>query len=198
MTERDCVRRLAGRARGAAAAAVRHSSAALLAGLALAAPAARAEAPRELPAFTHTDAAAWLNSPPLSAESLRGHPVLVEVWTFECGNCLASLPWLRRIVAEYAGRGLRVVGVHSPELPAEHDARAVAAAVRRLGIRYPVMLDADLSYWQRLGNRYWPAFYLYDASGHLLATRIGELHSGEPAADSFEQALAAALPVRVT
>jgi thiol-disulfide isomerase/thioredoxin len=159
------------------------------------APGASADAPRELPSFTHSAAGDWINSAPLWSVELRGHPVLVEVWTFECSNCLASLPWMQRIAAAYQGRGLVIVGVHTPELQEEHDRSKVVAAVRRLDIRYPVMLDADYSYWQSLGNRYWPAFYLYDAAGRLLATRIGELHAGEAGADAFERLLASRLPV---
>src|SRR3954454_3159639 len=32
----------------------------------------------------------WLNSPPLSAASLRGHVVLVDFWTYTCINWLRS------------------------------------------------------------------------------------------------------------
>ena len=152
---------------------------------------ARAEPPPELPPFTHTASADWLNGPPPAGAALRGHPVLLEVWTYGCSNCLASLPWLQRIAASYRPRGLAVVGVHSPETRAERDPAQVAAAVRRLGIGYPVMLDADFSYWRALDNRYWPAFYLYDAHGQLVAARVGELHAGEPSAQAFERLIAA-------
>jgi thiol-disulfide isomerase/thioredoxin len=169
------------------------SALAVLVAIATLAPVARAEAPGQLPRFTHTAADEWLNAAPLASADLRGHPVLVEVWTFECSNCLASLPWMQRIAGEYQRRGLVVVGVHAPELSEERDRAHVAAAVRRLSIGYPVMLDADFSYWRALGNRYWPAFYLYDAAGRLLATRIGELHTGEASADDFERLIASQL-----
>jgi thiol-disulfide isomerase/thioredoxin len=176
-------------ARVAALIAAQCCALALVAGVA-----AHAATPEELPAFTHPRPASWLNSAPLDAGALRGHPVLVEVWTFECSNCLASLAWMHRVEARYRGTGLQIIGVHSPELADERDPRQVAAAVRRLHIEYPVMLDEDFSYWQRLGNHYWPAFYLYDAGGRLIGTRIGELHAGEPSADAFERLIAAQLP----
>jgi len=184
----------------AAGAAMRHCHALrgllcvlLLAASALGAASAGADAPQELPPFTHSAASEWLNTVPLDADALRGRPVLIEVWTFECSNCLASLGWMQRIATEYRPLGLVVVGVHSPELPQERDAAQVAAAVRRLGIRYPVMLDADYSYWRALGNHYWPAFYLYDAQGRLRSTRVGELHSGDAGAQAFERLIAAQL-----
>ena len=140
-----------------------------------------------LPEFTHDAAGDWLNSSPLHAAELRGHPVLVEFWTFGCSNCLASMDWMHAAATRYRGRGLVIVGVHTPEMPAEYRRDAVRTAVARLAIDYPVMIDADYSYWRALENRFWPAFYLYDADGRLVATHVGELHVGEPRSDAFEE-----------
>jgi thiol-disulfide isomerase/thioredoxin len=139
------------------------------------------------PEFTHAEAPSWLNSRPLTLARLRGSVVLVEFWTFACSNCLATLPWLKSVHERYAGRGLVVVGVHAPEFPRERDVDAVRAAVDRLGIRYPVMIDDDFSYWSALGNRYWPAFYLIDRQGRIAATAVGELHAGRARGDDFER-----------
>jgi len=158
-----------------------------------AAPAATAGSAGRLPEFTHAADADWINSRPLSSAGLRGRPVLVEVWTFDCSNCLASLPWMQRIAARYASQGLAIVAVHTPELPHERDRAELRRAVARLAIPYPVMVDEDYSYWRALGNRYWPAFYLYDGEGRQVAARVGELHAGEAGADNFERQIASAL-----
>jgi len=144
----------------------------------------------ELPALPPS---AWLNSPPVTLASLRGHPVLIEFWTFDCSNCRNSLPWMKQVAAQYAPLGLKVVAVHSPELDHERDPAAVAAHVRELGIGYAVLIDNDFRYWTALGNRYWPAFYLVDAQGRIVATRIGELHAGERSADEFEREISSRL-----
>ena len=145
----------------------------------------------ELPALPSS---AWLNSPPLTLAALHGHPVLIEFWTFDCSNCRNTLPWVKSIHARYSPRGLMVIAIHSPELEHERDPAAVAAHVTQLGIGYPVLIDNDFRYWNALGNRFWPAFYLIDPQGRIVATRIGELHSGERSADEFEQSIAALLP----
>lgn len=44
------------------------------------------------PEFTHTAPDDWLNSPPLTLESLRGKVVLLDFWTFACWNCYRSFP----------------------------------------------------------------------------------------------------------
>ena len=147
----------------------------------------------ELPALPTT---AWLNSPPLTLAALRGRPVLIEFWTFDCSNCRNTLPWMKTIHTRYSPQGLTVIAIHSPELEHERDPASVAAHVQQLGINYPVLIDNDFRYWNALGNRFWPACYLIDPQGRIVARRIGELHSGERSADEFEQAITALLPSR--
>ena len=138
------------------------------------------------PEFTHRDANEWINSPPLTLQGLRGQVVLIEFWTFDCYNCRNTLPWLKAINDEYGPRGLKVVSVHTPELPQERDPANVRAAVKELGITYPVMIDGDFSYWRAMNNRYWPAFYLVDRDGTIVLGAFGELHRGEKRGDAME------------
>ena len=164
----------------------------LLAGCAAAmTPRARA-AQRYLPDLPAAPAR-WLNSAPLDAAALTGRPVLLEFWTYGCYNCTNTLPWMRRVYTRYAPRGLAVIAVHTPEFAVERDEARVRAAVGRLDVRYPVLLDPDGECWRALGNRYWPAFYLFDGSHLLTARREGELHEGEAGADGFERTLAGLL-----
>lgn len=142
---------------------------------------------RVAPEFSHSAASEWLNAEPQSLAALRGKPVLIEFWTFDCINCRRTLPWLKLVQQRYATQGLVVIGVHTPELQHEKDPTNVRAAVARLGITYPVMIDGDFSYWELMRNRYWPAFYLIDRQGRIAATTIGELHEGQPRGDDFEQ-----------
>ena len=160
--------------------------------LALASCTAAADLP-VAPPFPAMRADAWINSPPLSLAGLKGQVILVEFWTFGCSNCRNTLPWLKRVAARYRDQGLVVVSVHTPEFDHERLPANVRKAVRDLGITYPVMLDPDFEYWRRLNNRYWPAFYLIDRQGRIVATAIGELHAGEPRGDRFEAQLRAQL-----
>ena len=116
----------------------------------------------------------WINSPPLTMRALRGKVVLVDFWTFECSNCLHALPQVKALYARYRDRGLVVIGVHTPELPAERDTGNLLAAVRRLGIDYPVAQDNDSATWNAWHNQYWPAQYVVDAQGRVVFAHIGE------------------------
>jgi thiol-disulfide isomerase/thioredoxin len=152
-----------------------------------------AKVPSMAPEFTHRGSDDWLNSPPLSLQALRGKPVLVEFWTFDCINCRRSIPWMRSVQQRFPG--LTIVGVHTPELAQERVPENVRESVKRLGITYPVMIDADFSYWRALNNEYWPAFYLIDANGRITAASIGEMHVEDARAAGFEAEIGKALSV---
>jgi thiol-disulfide isomerase/thioredoxin len=159
-------------------------------------PAASATGAGRAPELTHADPASWINSPPLTLAGLRGKIVLIEFWTFDCINCRRSLPWLSAMHERYRDQGLVVIGVHTPELAHERDAGNVRDAVAGLGVRYPVMLDADYSYWNALDNRYWPAFYLVGPTGRIEGTAIGELHLDDARGESFEGRIRSLLEAR--
>src|SRR4029077_2055457 len=122
----------------------------------------------------------WIQGPERSMRSLRGRVVLVDFWESSGLNCLRTLPSLTARPERYAGRGLVILGVHTPEFDLSADPALVAAAVRDEGIPYPVLLDADRANWERFANHYWPAHYLIDARGYLRYERYGEGGYGEP------------------
>ena len=116
----------------------------------------------------------WLNSPPLTAESLRGKVVLIDFWTYSCINCLRTLPYITAWADKYRDQGLVVIGVHSPEFAFEQDVDNVTQAMKKLGISYPVAIDNDFKIWRAFDNQYWPAHYFVDAKGHIRYHHFGE------------------------
>jgi cytochrome c biogenesis protein CcdA/thiol-disulfide isomerase/thioredoxin len=119
-------------------------------------------------------AAAWINSPPLTRESLRGKVVLIDFWTYSCINCLRTVPYVRAWAERYRKDGLVVIGVHSPEFAFEKDLGNVRKAVRDLNITYPVAVDNDRTIWRAFENHYWPAHYFIDARGRIRYFHFGE------------------------
>ncbi|HET9818341.1 MAG TPA: cytochrome c biogenesis protein DipZ [Rhodanobacteraceae bacterium] len=119
-------------------------------------------------------ATGWLNSPPLTVQSLRGKVVLVDFWTYSCINCIRSLPYVEAWYAKYKDHGLVVIGVHSPEFAFEKIPANVASAVQRLGVDFPVALDSDYAIWKGFNNHYWPADYFIDAKGRIRHHYFGE------------------------
>jgi cytochrome c biogenesis protein CcdA/thiol-disulfide isomerase/thioredoxin len=121
-----------------------------------------------------TGAVAWLNSPPLTTEGLRGKVVLVDFWTYSCINCLRSIPYVKAWAEKYKDQGLVVIGVHAPEFAFEQKIANVKKAVADLGIDYPVAIDNDYAIWRAFGNNYWPAHYFIDAQGRIRHHHFGE------------------------
>ncbi|MES2262499.1 MAG: redoxin family protein [Pseudomonadota bacterium] len=116
----------------------------------------------------------WLNSPPLDAAALKGKVVLIDFWTYSCINCLRTLPYVKAWAEKYKDQGLVVIGVHAPEFAFERDLGNVAAAVRDLGVTYPVAIDNDYKIWRAMNNQYWPAHYFIDAQGRVRHHHFGE------------------------
>jgi thiol-disulfide isomerase/thioredoxin len=171
--------------------------AALLAGAILApmmAPAAAAGNPAasplpiegELPSLG--GAVEWLNSPPLTADGLRGKVVVVEFWTYSCINWLRTMPYVRAWAERYKAQGLVVIGVHSPEFEFEKEIANVRRAAKEMNVDFPIAVDSDHAVWRAFGNEYWPALYFIDAKG-----RIRHHHFGEGEYDRSERVIQALL-----
>ncbi|WP_176059911.1 cytochrome c biogenesis protein DipZ [Paraburkholderia sp. BCC1876] len=116
----------------------------------------------------------WLNSPPLTAQDLRGKVVLIDFWTYSCINCLRSLPYVKAWAQKYKDQGLVVIGVHAPEFAFERNVDNVKKAVHDLGVDYPVAIDNNYAIWRSLNNQYWPAHYFVDAKGQIRYHHFGE------------------------
>ncbi|HUW41668.1 MAG TPA: cytochrome c biogenesis protein DipZ [Rectinemataceae bacterium] len=148
----------------------------------------------------------WFNSPPLSMAALRGKVVLVDFWTYSCVNCVRTIPYLKAWYKAYAPDGFVIIGVHSPEFTFEKVAANVGAAIRDLGVTWPVVQDNDYKEWNAYANNYWPAHYFIDAKGRVRYVHYGEgeydvsekvirellAEAGHPVGSASPQAVAAA------
>ncbi len=119
--------------------------------------------------------ATWFNThgAEQSLRGLLGRFVLLDFWSFCCGNCLHVLDELRPLEAKYPDV-LTVVGVHSPKFAHEREDIAVAAAVERYEVRHPVVNDPELYLWQQYAVRAWPTLVLIDPEGYVVAQAAGE------------------------
>jgi thiol-disulfide isomerase/thioredoxin len=133
--------------------------------------------PRNLP---------WVNTPAGGQVSIiqRDRPLLVEFWDFCRANSMRTLPYLKAWHERYAEHGLRIVGVHCPGFELSRNEQAVRAAVERLAIRYPVLIDAEFELWREYENEGWPARYLFDGGARLF-----EYHFGEGGYEETEHAI---------
>jgi thiol-disulfide isomerase/thioredoxin len=116
----------------------------------------------------------WLNTAPLTIESLKGKIVLIDFWTYSCINCVRTLDHLKKWYQTYKDKGFIIVGIHTPEFAFERDKENVQNAIERFGIEYPVGLDNAYGTWKNYHNRYWPAHYLIDQNSIIRFIHFGE------------------------
>jgi thiol-disulfide isomerase/thioredoxin len=117
-------------------------------------------------------ASTWLNGKPTAA-SLRGKVVLVDVFTVDCINCQNVVPNLRKLDAQHE-TGLAIVGVHSPETPAERGRAYVVSQLQAQGIVWPVAIDNDFAVWRAYAVTAWPTELIFDKHGKLRKTIVGD------------------------
>jgi len=134
------------------------------------------------------DPRVWVGEPQ-TWKGLRGQVVLLDVWAFGCVNCVNTLPWVRGVHEKWSAKGVRVIGVHTPEFGYEKKRDSVEAEIKKHGLAYPIFLDNDMAYWDALKNQYWPTTYLVDKCGRLREKHIGEVHAGEATGNEIEAAL---------
>jgi hypothetical protein len=66
----------------------------------------------------------------------------------------------------------------------------VEAAAKRYNLDHPILMDNDYAYWNALGNRYWPSFYVVGKDGVIAARVVGEVHEGESQANRVDDLIA--------
>lgn len=117
----------------------------------------------------------FINSQAFELRDVIGKKViLLNFWASSCINCARTLPYLGAWWDKYKDEGLLVLGVHTPEFGFEKEYESVFNAVRRLGIKYPVVQDNNSETWNAYGNDYWPHTYLIDIDGYIVYDHVGE------------------------
>jgi cytochrome c biogenesis protein CcmG/thiol:disulfide interchange protein DsbE len=108
----------------------------------------------------------------VSLASLRGNPVLLNVWATWCHPCRDEIPELQRLYERYGGRGLQMVGV-SVDAAGHED--AIRAFARQYGMTYPVWRDPDETVSATFLVVGVPATFLIDRAGVLRWKKTGPI-----------------------
>ena len=116
----------------------------------------------------------------LAVASLRGHPVLLNFWATWCAPCVTEMPLLDRFHREHLARGWQVLGlaVDSPTPVREFLGR------RQLGFAIGLAGLDGVELARSLGNESGalPYSVLIDATGQVVARKLGALHPPDLAA----------------
>ena len=116
----------------------------------------------------------WINTEPLTLQSVRGKALLVQFWSYSSDMWLRTLPQFNEWHAKYGPHGLVVLGVHSPEYQFEKDRANLDAAIARHGVNYPIAIDNNLESWKVFSGFVRPTMYIVDKDGKLNGIQIGD------------------------
>jgi len=95
---------------------------------------------RLAPGFVRSD----LNGQRVDLRALRGKVVLLNFWASWCGPCQVELPAFQSWQTKYGSSGLQVITVAMDD-----DTQPVTAVVKKLQLRFPVVMGDD-----ELGKKY--------------------------------------------
>lgn len=117
----------------------------------------------------------WIGEAPASMPALTAAgPALVHFFDFAQLNSVRTLPYLSEWARRYREHGLRVIGVQAPRFPFGADPEAVARGLERLGVPFPVVIDAERDLWHAYGCTGWPSLFLWGQGGALTWFHFGE------------------------
>src|SRR5262245_14409386 len=109
----------------------------------------------------------WINSTPLTLKELKGKIVVLDFWAFDCPPCVEAMPHVLKLHEKYAGKGVVLIGVHTPRADYERVVSNVRDAVARMGVRYPVVIDNDHKIWTDYRCDVWPTQFVIDGAGSV-------------------------------
>lgn len=132
----------------------------------------------KIPAWTSLGP--WENAKqPITLPSLQGKPALLEFFRINCSHCQEAAPFLEALYKRYQPRGLKMVAIQSPGdykdiLNDETQWPKVQAFVKAGGLTYPVVMDKDSQYFQKmLGGTTYPTTMIADPSGKVVHAQTG-------------------------
>ena len=122
------------------------------------------------------DSGFWAGASATKLADHRGKVVLLHFYAFQCHNCVANFGHYTRWHEQLSKRGVRVIGIQTPETPSERDVNQVQKAAKDKGFKFPVLIDIKSSNWDAWSNTMWPTVYVIDKNGYIRFWWQGELN----------------------
>jgi len=129
-----------------------------------------------------------LDGKPVRLADLRGRVVWIDFWASWCPPCQSETPIIRQVAADYADKGLTVIGISVQETSVD-DVRAYAETY---GLDYTIAADLDADIFHRYRVYAIPTQFLIDPQGVIRLVMNGPVASEAEARSLIEPLLPAA------
>jgi thiol-disulfide isomerase/thioredoxin len=118
----------------------------------------------------------------ISMKGLKGKVVVIDFWATWCGPCVAEMPTLKKLYAEYKDKGVEFIGVSLDEK--EGGLEKLKAFVTKEGISWPQYFQGDgfeSKFSTSWGINAIPAVFVVDQEGKLVSIEArGQLETMIP------------------
>jgi thiol-disulfide isomerase/thioredoxin len=106
----------------------------------------------------------------ISMKNLKGKVVVVDFWATWCGPCVAEMPHMKQLYAEYRGKGVEFLGISLDQPKEQGGLDSLKKYVKDNGITWPQYYQGKG--WESDFSRSWginsiPSMFVVDTEGKL-------------------------------
>ena len=120
----------------------------------------------------------------VSMKALKGKVVIVDFWATWCGPCIAEMPNMKKLYAEYKDKGVEFIGISLDQPKEKGGYDKLKAYVEKNDIQWPQYYQGN--FWQSEFSSSWgvngiPCVFAIDADGNMFSTEArGKLETMIP------------------
>jgi thiol-disulfide isomerase/thioredoxin len=109
----------------------------------------------------------------IAMKDLKGKVVVIDFWATWCGPCVASMPEMKRVYADYKDKGVEFIGVSLDQPEKDGGLTALKDFIKENQIPWPQYYQGDgwgAKFSSSWGIRMVPSLFVVDADGKLFTT----------------------------